>query len=164
MRSPWRNAWLLALAPFALAACAAPDTAEDAETAAEEAAPAAEAPPPADEPSTYMAQFNALNESGTTGQIEVRAAGTGTELRVMLTGATEGVHQGHIHTGTCDAPGDVVTPLEPITVDAAGSGEATATVDIPVMTVANGSHIVLYHEAGGEPGQPIACAQIPTQM
>lgn len=165
MKSPWRNAWLLAFAPFVLAACAAPDTAEDAETAAEEA-PAAEAPPvtPAPEPATHMAQFTALNESGTTGQVEIRAVGVGTELRVTLTGATEGVHQGMVHAGTCEAPGEVIAQLQPITVDATGIGEATSEVTAALNTVMDGNHVVIYHEAGGEPGAPVTCATIPPQQ
>lgn len=164
MRSPWRNAWMLAFAPFVLAACAGPDTADDAETAAEEAAEAPVAEAPAEQPTTSMAQMNALNESGTTGQVEIRASGDGTELHVTLMGATEGVHQGHIHMGTCDALGDVVTGLQPITVDASGNGEMTTTVSVPLATVMDGSHIAVYHEAGGEPGTPVACAAIPAQM
>ena len=162
MKRPLKNAWMLAFAPFVFAACAAPDEAEDAETAAEEA-PVAEAPAPA-EPMTHMAQVTALNESGTTGQVEIRAMGEGTELRVMLMGATEGVHQGMIHAGTCDAPGEVVTQLQPITADATGNGETTSEVSVPLSTVMNGSHIVVYHAAGGEPGQPVACASIPPQQ
>lgn len=168
MKSPWRKAWMLALAPFLMAACAAPDTAEDTETAAEEAAPAPETtptPPPAmEETATHMAQVTALNESGTTGQVEIRALGEGSELRVTLMGATEGAHQGMIHTGTCDAPGEVVAQLQPVTVDATGQGEATSEVTQPLTSVMDGNHIVVYHEAGGEPGQPVACASIPAQM
>jgi hypothetical protein len=28
----------------------------------------------------------------------------------------------------------------------------------------NGQHIVVYHEAGGTPGAPVACAAIPAHM
>lgn len=164
MKRPLKNAWMLAFAPFVFAACAAPDEAEDAETAAEEA-PVAETPATTpEEPMTHMAQVTALNESGTTGQVEIRAMGEGTELRVMLMGATEGVHQGMIHAGTCDAPGEVVAQLQPITVDATGNGETTSEVSVPLNTVMNGGHIVVYHAAGGEPGQPVACASIPSQQ
>lgn len=153
---------LLAFAPFALVACGGADTEEMADDAMEEAPPpAAEAPPATDAASSTMVQVMPLNESGASGEVEIRASGEGTELRVVLRGAGEGVHQGHIHTGTCDAPGGVVAPLEAITADTEGTGEATTTVDVPMMTVMNGSHIVLYHQAGGEPGAPIACAAIP---
>ena len=89
--------------------------------------------------------------------------GEGTELRVTLMGATEGVHQGMIHSGTCDAPGEVVAQLQPLTVDATGQGEITSEVTQPLTSFMDGNHIVIYHEAGGEPGQPVACASIPAQ-
>jgi hypothetical protein len=105
-----------------------------------------------------------VGESGASGQVEIRSVGQDSELRVTLNGVPEGVHQGHVHTGTCEAPGDVVSPLQPITTDANSTGEATSTVTIPIATLMNGGHIVLYHEAGGEPGAPVACAAIPTQQ
>jgi hypothetical protein len=164
------HAWILAFVPFVFAACAGPETADDAETASEEALPATEATPPAEPPTTapeagsFMAQFQPINESGASGQVELSALGEATSVRVTLSGAGEGAHQGHIHTGTCDAPGDVVAPLSPITSDAAGAGEGTSEVSVPLATVMDGNHIVLYHEAGGEPGAPVACAPIPAQQ
>jgi len=163
MKKTRSNAWILAFVPFALAACAGPETADDTETATEEALPATEAAPPP-EPSSFTAQFQPLNESGATGQAELRAVGESTEVRVILSGAGEGVHQGHVHTGTCEAPGDVIAPLTPITTDASGAGEQTAEVAVPLATVMDGNHIILYHEVGGEPGAPVACAPIPAQQ
>jgi hypothetical protein len=167
MKKPRSNAWILAFVPFALAACAGPERADDTETASEEALPATEATPPTTTPETpasFTAQFQALNESGASGQAELRAIGESTEVRVILSGAGEGVHQGHVHTGTCDAPGDVVAPLTPITTDASGAGEQTGEVAVPLATVMDGNHIILYHEVGGEPGNPVACAPIPAQQ
>ena len=66
-----------------------------------------------------------------------------------------------MHTGTCDSPGEVVVPLESVSVDATGAGTSTSTVQVPLATVMNGQHIVAVHEAGGNPGNPIACAAIP---
>jgi hypothetical protein len=168
MKKPRSYAWILAFVPFALAACAGPETADDTETATEEALPATEATPPPttepEQPASFTAQFQPINESGASGQVDLRAIGESTEVRVTLSGAGEGVYQGHIHTGTCDAPGDVVAPLSPITADASGAGDQTAEVAVPLATVMDGNHIVLYHEPGGEPGAPIACAPIPAQQ
>lgn len=156
---------LFAFAPFILVACGGGDTEEMADDTAEEiATPAAEAPVTTDAAASTMVQITSLNESGASGEVEVRAVGEGTELRVVLRGAGEGVHQGHIHSGTCDAPGGAVAPLDAITADANGTGETTTTVEVPMMTVMNGNHIVVYHAAGGEPGAPIACAAIPAHQ
>ncbi len=155
MRNSRRYAWTLMFVPFVLVACGSADTAEEAETAAEET------PVTETAPVSFMAQVMPMNESGVSGQAELKAVGESTELRVVLTGAMEGELMGHIHAGTCEAPGAVVVPLTSITVDATGNGEATSTVAVPLMTVMNGSHIVVYHEAGGSPGAPRACAAIP---
>jgi hypothetical protein len=57
-----------------------------------------------------------------------------------------------------------VAPLTPITTDASGAGEQTGEVAVPLATVMDGNHIILYHEVGGEPGNPVACAPIPAQQ
>lgn len=105
--------------------------------------------------------MTALNGSGITGQAEVTPRDARTQVMVRLTGATEGVHAGHIHQGTCDAPGAVVVPLQEITVAAGGTGEMTTTVDVDPATAMNGQHIIAYHEAGGSPGRPVVCGAIP---
>ena len=157
---------LAAALPLAFAACAPEDdaameeTEEAAETAAPAPAPAAPATPDLSVPMT--AQFTALNNSGLAGDIQVSGEGEQTRVVAQLTGGTaNGVHQGHIHTGTCDAPGAVVIPLQPVTVGADGTGRSESTVAVAPMTAMNGQHIVLYHEAGGAPGAPVACAAIP---
>jgi hypothetical protein len=154
--------------PFALVACgpgddADLDTADDLGTPA--ATPAPETPPAATTDMEEMTiPFAPVGASTVMGEVVVddENDGQATEITVRLTGSTAGaVHQGHIHTGTCDAPGEVVAPLEPVTIGDDGNGEATVTASLPTMTVANGTHIVLYHEAGGTPGAPVACAAIP---
>jgi len=158
-----------AILPFALAACG---PADDAAMTDDAGAPAA-TPAPAETPAATMdmpemtAAFTPVGESTLGGEVVIDDAddGQATEVTVRLTGSTAGaVHQGHIHTGTCDAPGSAVQPLDPITVGEDGSGEITTTVNIPTMTVANGSHIVAYHEANGSPGATVVCAAIPAHQ
>jgi hypothetical protein len=153
----------LALLPLGVSACAG--EAED-ETLDEELGEPAATPAPATPAATDMqpmtAQFTALNNSGVAGSIEVDDEGEQTKVKVTLTGSqANAVHQGHIHAGTCDAPGAVVIPLQPVTIGDDGSGEVESTVAVAPATAFNGQHIVLYHEAGGAPGAPIACAAIP---
>jgi hypothetical protein len=109
--------------------------------------------------------LHALDNSGVTGDARLTEQGQQTMVMVHLTGATaqaqHGVHQGHIHTGSCEALGPVVVPLDPITTGADGTGEMTKTVDNPIATFTDGNHIVVYHVAGGSPGKPITCGAIP---
>jgi hypothetical protein len=120
-------------------------------------------PPPAPtEPEEQAINVN-LREvagSGVTGTVRLEPTGVGTRVTVMLRGAEPGTHQGHIHLGTCAQPGSAVVPLEPVTVGADGSGESTTTIEQRVATLADGQHIVAYHEAGGTPGAPVACVEI----
>jgi hypothetical protein len=151
--------------PFALVACGPADDA-DVDAGDDLGAPAATpAPEPAAPDMAEMTTaFAPVGGSTIGGEVVIddENDGQATEVTVRLTGSTAAaVHQGHIHTGTCDAPGEAVAPLEPITVGDDGNGESTVTVQIPTMTVANGSHIVVYHEANGAPGAPVVCAAIP---
>ena len=108
------------------------------------------------------AQFTALNNSGIGGDIQVSGEAEQTRVVVQLTGSTaNGVHQGHVHTGTCEAPGANVIALQPVTIGADGTGRSESTVAVAPMTAMNGQHIVMFHEANGQPGAPVACAAIP---
>lgn len=152
---------------FALAACAG-DDAPAADPGAEDAAmPAATPAVPATTPAAGVtADIEPLDGATVSGLVTVApaATGTGSAVTVMLRGvAAPGVHQGHIHGGTCAERTGALVPLEPVTTDASGSGTSTATVDLPLATLTDGQHIIVYHEAGGSPGASIACAQIPAQ-
>jgi hypothetical protein len=102
-----------------------------------------------------------LEGSGVIGTVEIDGTGAQPVVTVTLTGATEGTLQGHIHGGTCADRTGAIMPLEPVEADASGSGQSTTTVDIPLATLMDGRHIVVYHEAGGSPGASVACAEIP---
>ena len=165
--------WLLLGLPLALAACGGDDTeaetdvgavTETIDTAATSAMPAA----PVDTGMSAMAGADtvplaAVGGSGVGGQAVLTDASGQSQVMVTLTGTTgTGTHQGHIHQGTCDAPGAVVAPLQPITADGSGGGSMTATVPVPMATAMNGQHVIAYHEAGGNPGSPVVCGAIPS--
>jgi hypothetical protein len=166
--------WGLAALPLALAACGGGD---DAEVAADSTAAgmdsmttATTAPMPADSGMTgaqamgSAVTMNAVGGSGVTGQAQFMDHGAGsTMVTVNLTAQGNTTHSGHIHTGTCDAPGDVVAPLQDVTL-ANGTGSSSSTLQIPLATVMNGQHIVAYHQSSGDnPGAPVVCGQIPAQ-
>lgn len=153
--------------PFALSACAPDNDADDAldDTGAPAATPAPETPPAASMDMDEMqAAFTPIGESTLSGDVRIddENDGQATRVTVNITGGTAGsVHQGMIHSGTCDALGGVVAPLDPLTIGDDGTGEVTTTANVAAMTVANGSHIVVYHAANGSPGAPVVCAAIP---
>lgn len=105
--------------------------------------------------------FTPVGAGGHSGEVMLHPAGQQTEITVRLSGPQSGLHQGHIHSGTCDNPGGVVQPLQPVDVPQGGQGTSTTTVDIPPAMVMNGQHLVQYHTAGSDPGPPVVCANIP---
>ena len=107
--------------------------------------------------------FTALGSGGHAGSVMIHPSGQQTQVMVQLSGPQSGVHQGHIHTGTCENLGSVVQPLQSVDVPQTGPGSVTSTVSIPPATVMNGQHIVVYHTTGGSPGAPVVCAPIPQQ-
>lgn len=166
-----KNSKLLLLAvPLVLAACVAEEPADDTAMADIDAPAGDMMPPPAMDTGMMMAggemagmgsqiAINAVNNSGVSGNVELTPEGNQTRVMVNLVGAPSGEHKGHIHEGTCANLGTVVQPLE----DIDASGSSTTTVNIPAATVMNGQHVIAYHVAGGDPGQPIACADIPSK-
>lgn len=162
---------LAAALPLSFAACAPEQQEEQANEfevpPGEEPAPAEPAQPePA--PSTpetpaapTTAQFTPVNDSGVTGSVELQDQGDQTTVVSTLSGGEAGTeYQGMIHSGTCDAPGEVVEQLSPITVSEDGSGESTSRVPVAPAQVMDGQHIVLYH---GADQAPVTCAAIPAQ-
>jgi hypothetical protein len=168
--------WVLSVLPLALAACGGGDDAAEGGADSTAAAASTEtatttAPMASDTAGMGGAQamgsavtMNAVGGSGVTGQAQFMDHGGGsTMVTVTLTGQGSSTHGGHIHQGTCDSPGQVVAPLQDITL-ANGTGSSTSTVQVPLATVMNGQHIVAYHQSAGEnPGAPVVCGQIPAQ-
>lgn len=153
------------LLAFAVVACADSDGDEVEVIASEDSLAMEPAPMPEagmDQPPGGMgqtAQLAALGDSGVEGEITIADRGDQTEVMVRLTGApADSEHMGHIHSGTCDALGGVVQPLEAIETDATGTGTMTTDVELAPAEVMNGQHVVVYHGTGG---RPITCGAIP---
>lgn len=166
--------WVLAALPFALAACGGGDdeAASGADTTAasmDTMTTTTSTTMPADtgmsgaQPMGSAVTMNAVGTSGVTGQAQFMDHSGGTMVTVNLTAQGNTTHSGHIHTGTCDAPGEVVAPLQDVTL-ANGTGSSSSTLQIPLATVMNGQHIVAYHQGqGANAGAPVVCGQIPAQ-
>lgn len=108
--------------------------------------------------------MNAVGTSGVTGQAQFMDHGAGqTMVTVNLTAQGSTTHSGHIHQGTCDALGQVVAPLQDVTL-ANGAGTSSSTVPVALATVMNGQHVVAYHQGqGANAGAAVVCGQIPAQ-
>ncbi|CAN5640065.1 hypothetical protein BH23GEM6_BH23GEM6_14640 [soil metagenome] len=114
---------------------------------------------------TSTVAMRAVGGSGLSGEATLTEAGQQAQVMVRLMGSRAGAtHQGHIHQGTCDNLGSVVAPLQPVTVDAQGTGTSTSTVDVAIHAAADGQHLIAYHVAGGDPGAPVVCGEIPAHM
>jgi hypothetical protein len=114
-------------------------------------------------PRDVTAELVALTDLPVGGSIYIDGAGESPVISASLRGAEEGIHHGHVHSGTCEQPGPALVALQSIDTGADGAGEAMSTVDIPFATLTDGNHIVVYHEANGTPGSPIVCGAIPAE-
>jgi hypothetical protein len=83
--------------------------------------------------------------------------------------AGDGPHPAHIHTGTCDALGEVVLPLTDVAASEGESeGAATAhavktsdtVVDMPLQEIIDGGHAINVHQSADEIDAYIACGDI----
>lgn len=151
----------LALALLTGACAGKDDAADDLEMQP----PAATTPAPgatADTAASNAIAFTPVGGSTLAGDVDVEEEGSGTKVEVSIRNSTDGaVHKGHVHSGTCASPGPVVAPLGDVTIDGDRNGESETTLQLPMMTVMNGQHIVAYHAAGGNPGAPVLCVAIP---
>lgn len=157
----WTNRAAVA-ALCGLAACGgSDDTVEnDLETPVGEIGPAVGASAVMGDTTTVPLQ--PLAAQGPGGQVMLLASGATTRVLVQFTGASgAGVHQGHIHQGTCESPGAVVAPLNPVATNDQGEGESASNVELAKLDVLNGEHIVAYHAPGGDPGPTVTCASLP---
>ena len=166
--------WVLAALPFALAACGGGDEAAEGvnDTTSVLSLPDSGAIPTAPmaadtgmagaTPMGNAVTMNPVGTSGVSGQAMFTGQGAQTMVMVNLTAQGNSTHSGHIHTGTCDAPGAVVVPLQDVTL-ANGTGTASSTIEVPLATVMNGQHIVQYHQGQGDSaGAPVVCGAIPS--
>lgn len=151
-RMRMRTGLLLAL-PLVLAACGG-DGGEDS-AAVDEAMEAIDEVMP---PMPTTATLTPLGDSGVNGEAVLMPMGAESEVTVSLAGLAPGTsHPGHIHEGTCAAPGPVILPLSEITADGNGAGSMSVVAPIAADSALAGEHIILYH---GEGGTPIVCAEL----
>lgn len=91
--------------------------------------------------------------------------------------SASGVHPAHLHTGTCDAPGDVVAPLSDISADYLVDGQAAkgaemvgqagasvlasvTTVPVALADIIAGGHLIMVHASAEDLQTIVACGNI----
>jgi hypothetical protein len=100
--------------------------------------------------------INELNGSGVSGDATLTDNGDGTTtVDILVDGATGG-HPAHIHSGTCDALGDVVYPL----TDVDATGASLTDVDTTVADLQAAPHAINIHLSADEIGTYVACGDI----
>jgi Cu/Zn superoxide dismutase len=159
-----RSGWLamLLVAPF-LAACAqGGDAGGDQmaqDTAQETAATDAEAGDMMEGTSVALAP---KNESGVAGTAVLTSAeGDSLDVALSLSGVKDGEsYPAHVHEGSCQEPGGVVSGLTEVTADGT-TGTSTTRVPDPRAGDAAGPFLVMAHLPDGTPA---ACGDIPTEM
>jgi hypothetical protein len=152
------RASMLAMVAALTGACGDPDRdiAPDDTTHVAPATPA----PTAVLDSAITVAMEPLDGSGYTGTVHVEADGERTLLTVVLRGAADGIHPGHLRVGRCAQPGDSMERMQPVVTDDTGVGEALTVVDRPAATLLDGNHIVTFRAADGSAA--VACGELPT--
>jgi hypothetical protein len=100
----------------------------------------------------------AVDNSGVTGDVTLTASGEQTTVGMHVNGApANAALAAHVHSGTCEAKGPAVAPLDSVKTDATGMGMINTTIALPFATVNNGQHFVQVHNPAGAPA---ACGNI----
>lgn len=161
-----RTGWLamLLVAPF-LVACAQGGDAggeQTMEETSEETAMTDEASEAGDMMEGTSVALAPKNESGLAGTAVLTAAsGDSLSVELSLSGLESGQsYPAHVHSGTCQSPGGVVSGLTGVTADGT-TGTSTTRVPDPRAGDAEGPFLVMAHLPDGTPA---ACGAIPTEM
>ncbi len=127
-----------------------------------ETSEAAQPAPFLTEGSPLSMTLSAWQNSGESGAVNFTPLNAEeTQVQARLTG-TPGPHQGFLHVGSCANMGAVVAKLGALDVDANGTGTLTTNVSLPLSLLRDGNHFIAFHQANGDPGNAVACTDIPT--
>lgn len=133
----------LAMAAFTISACGGEE-------------PAARATPSANR--TDVVSMSPRNDSGWMGSLMIAPAGDRITIKLELLGLKEGEdYPAHLHRGSCEGGGPVVTELEPLGVNQLGLGSSSTVLDAGTLEEGT-SYFVQAHLPDGTPA---ACADLP---
>lgn len=113
--------------------------------------------PAAPPPRLIESPLRPLNDGDVGGQVEFFREDDMLSVSLRAANLSPGEHASHIHVGTCEEPGDVVTPLNSPTAE----GQDTTGVESEVNAdelLAGEPYLVMVH---GTQGAPVACAEVP---
>lgn len=107
--------------------------------------------------STAVVSFEAMNESGMMGSLMMAPGGEAVTVKVEILGVKEGErYPTELRSGTCADGGNLITELEPLTVNTLGIG--SSSTQVARSQLSSGSHFVQVHLPDGTPS---ACADLP---
>lgn len=99
------------------------------------------------------------NDSGVSGTVMLTEQGSATLVSIMLEGETiTGGHVAHLHSGTCEAPGDYTFTLNP--VDADGTSETAVNLTIDELT--SGAYMINIHPSEENWDAWMVCGELAT--
>lgn len=151
--------WMALLLLLPAAGCAG--EAEDPDV------PAAEVPPGVAQPNQQQVTareidgaLRPMGGASVEGQWKMAPVVNDTRVDVLLTSNDRATYPGAIHNGSCEAIGEVVAPLEPVTtaLGPESSGWTTSMVNIPMFNMVKGDHVMVFRTPDGT---PVACGHVP---
>lgn len=98
-----------------------------------------------------------LNDGDVGGRVEFFREDDMLSVSLRAANLSPGEHASHIHAGTCEEPGDVVTPLNPPTAEGQDTTGVESEVNADELR-AGEPYLVMVH---GSQGAPVACAEVP---
>ncbi len=110
-----------------------------------------------------LLQLRPTQGSGWGGVATLEASGNRTNVSVSLTGSGPGSpFAGRIQAGSCTSSGAIAAVLGTTTRAADGTEHLSATVDVPLVALADGNHVLILDAAtraraacGAIPGAPV---------
>jgi hypothetical protein len=94
--------------------------------------------------------------SGKSGKAQLFSGAASTDVTIEITGSSEN-DPIHVHSGTCDAPGEEIVHDVGFTTASLGHGQIFVTID----QVATGEYVLDIHDA--QTDKVIMCGAIPEQ-
>lgn len=135
-----------------------PATAEPTETVTEESTPTDGTGGTVNvgEPAVTI-PLRELNDSGVTGTVELSEQGQATRISIQVSGdAVTGDHIAHLHSGTCEVPGDYTYTLNPVNAD----GTSETVVNLTLNELLTGGYMINIHPSEQDWDAWMACAEL----
>lgn len=113
------------------------------------------------EPEPVIVTLAPVSGAEGTGEARLKAGPAGTETALEVSGLAPGSHwAAFLIEGTCEEPGETISPLGTVEVGAEGAGKGEAAITAPLGELVAGDATVQLHPHAEAPTTAVLCGAV----